>query len=90
MSLKRYAAVVFGNVQGVGFRYFTRRTAQQLGCTGWVRNREDGAVELEAQADEYVIQSFCEELKEGPGYVSELKMNELPVVPGEKGFGIKF
>jgi acylphosphatase len=34
-----------GSVQGVGYRYWTERVATELGLTGWVRNRRDGAVE---------------------------------------------
>ena len=37
--------VVEGDVQGVGYREFTRRAALRLGVSGWVRNRSDGAVE---------------------------------------------
>jgi acylphosphatase len=39
-------ARVTGIVQGVGFRYSTVREARRLGLTGWVRNAEDGAVEV--------------------------------------------
>ena len=34
-----------GGVQGVGFRLWTERVADDLGLTGWVRNRRDGSVE---------------------------------------------
>jgi len=37
--------VIYGIVQGVGYRYSTYRKAVELGLTGWVRNREDGSVE---------------------------------------------
>ena len=37
--------VIIGRVQGVGFRFHTNRVAQELGVTGWVRNRSDGSVE---------------------------------------------
>ena len=40
--------VIRGRVQGVGFRAFVVRGAEDLGVGGWVRNREDGAVEVEA------------------------------------------
>ena len=36
---------IAGQVQGVGFRYWTEETARGIGLTGWVRNRRDGSVE---------------------------------------------
>ena len=40
--------IVTGRVQGVGFRWWTVGTAQRLGLRGWVRNRRDGSVEIQA------------------------------------------
>ncbi len=45
-------AIVSGDVQGVGFRAHTSRIARSLGITGWVRNREDGSVEVVAEGAE--------------------------------------
>ena len=47
--MERLHAVVRGDVQGVGFRYYVQRKARQLGLPGWVRNNEDGSVELVAE-----------------------------------------
>jgi acylphosphatase len=44
----RIRLVAYGGVQGVGFRYFVREHARRAGLAGYVRNRPDGAVELEA------------------------------------------
>ena len=41
-----YRAVACGRVQGVGFRYYVLRTANALGLDGWVKNRDDGSVEM--------------------------------------------
>ncbi|HEY4047501.1 MAG TPA: acylphosphatase [Acidobacteriaceae bacterium] len=43
--------IVKGRVQGVGFRWFVHREAGALGLKGWVRNTEDGKVELVAAGD---------------------------------------
>lgn len=61
---RRY--LVGGRVQGVGFRYFTQRTAVRLGLTGWVRNLPDGGVEVEAQGSREVLTSFESALRQGP------------------------
>ena len=42
---------VGGRVQGVSFRYYTRREAVTLGLTGWVRNESDGSVLVVAEGD---------------------------------------
>ena len=41
----------YGRVQGVGFRYHATYKATLLGLTGWVRNLDDGSVEMEVQGD---------------------------------------
>jgi len=48
---RRLKAEIVGDVQGVGFRYFAQSQARRLGLDGYVRNRYDGAVEVEAEGD---------------------------------------
>jgi acylphosphatase len=58
---------VNGIVQGVGFRHFTRRTADRYGVKGWVRNLQDGGVEVLAQfPDEKTENIFLNALRQGP------------------------
>ena len=64
--MHRVHAVVRGRVQGVGFRYFALRRARALGLTGWVRNRADGGVEIEAEGDRVALGAFLEALRQGP------------------------
>ena len=64
--MERLHAVVRGDVQGVGFRYFVQRRAQQLGLTGWVRNNEDGSVELVAEGGRDQLEELKRALQEGP------------------------
>ena len=58
--------VVSGRVQGVGFRYFTLRRARELDITGWVRNRYDGKVEIEAEGTREGLERFLAEIQKGP------------------------
>ncbi len=54
----RLTAWVRGAVQGVGFRWWTRSQALELGLTGWARNTDDGRVEIVAEG----VSSVCAEL----------------------------
>lgn len=62
----RLHAVVHGRVQGVNFRYYTTRTAQRLGLTGWVANRWDGTVETVAEGPRDSLDEFQAFLHRGP------------------------
>lgn len=59
-------AVVHGEVQGVGFRYWTRRQARELGLTGYVRNRWNGTVEVVAEGQKASLQRLLNRLGRGP------------------------
>ena len=58
--------VIRGRVQGVGFRWFVVRRAEGLGLGGWVRNREDGAVEVEADGPRAALERLLAMLRRGP------------------------
>ena len=60
--------VVYGRVQGVGFRWWTRQRAQALGLAGWVQNRPDGSVEIHAGGDDASITRLESELECGPKF----------------------
>ena len=55
-----------GRVQGVGFRAFAAREAQRLGLAGEVRNRADGAVDVEAEGERAALETLLETLRRGP------------------------
>jgi len=59
---------VRGLVQGVGFRYFVQRAAAELGLTGYVKNLDDGAVEVYAVGAEAPLKELEQELWKGPAY----------------------
>lgn len=65
-DLQTYRYTVTGRVQGVGFRWFVEREAAQLGITGWVRNREEGSVEVMATGTREQLRSLRAKLQQGP------------------------
>ena len=71
--------LISGRVQGVGFRWWTRKQAQRLGVRGWVRNLADGRVEVKAAAESGDMKQFITLLREGPrtGQVIELQQYDL-------------
>jgi acylphosphatase len=57
---------VSGRVQGVSFRGYTRKWAQELGLHGWVRNLYDGRVEAVAEGERPVVEALIARVKAGP------------------------
>jgi acylphosphatase len=83
----RYRVVVTGLVQGVWFRESCRREADRLGVAGWIRNRADGAVELEAEGPAPAVARLVAWCRAGPpaAEVAGLEVGEVPVT-GQRGF----
>ncbi len=54
---------VFGNVQGVGFRVYVRSVARELGVRGYVKNLDDGSVEIIAVAPRQKVESLINRLR---------------------------
>ena len=65
MALTRLRVVVSGRVQGVGYRWFVYERAQRLGITGWVRNRQDDTVEIEAEGGDAALDELIAEIRSG-------------------------
>ena len=63
---KRVRLVISGVVQGVFFRESTRRRAEALGLTGWVRNQPDGSVEAVAEGDARDVDELVRWCHRGP------------------------
>lgn len=59
-------ARVTGRVQGVAFRYYAQGEAERLGVTGWIRNNDDGSVEVWAEGIEEKVIHFLDWLHKGP------------------------
>ena len=81
-----------GRVQGVGFRFFVRDQASRYGIKGWVRNREDGSVEIHSEGPKDLLDEFVAVVKEGPwfGLVSDLEVDWVEPTNDYTSFGIEF
>jgi acylphosphatase len=83
-------AVVYGDVQGVGFRYFVQRRAEEMGLAGWVRNRPDGSVEVVAEGNRAALARMLELLGKGPGMADVDRVDlEWGEATGLKGFSVR-
>lgn len=63
---KRVKIVVFGRVQGVFFRFNTQKKAVSLDLSGWVKNQDDGTVEIIAEGEEEKLKSLVSWTRTGP------------------------
>lgn len=55
-----------GRVQGVFYRHSTKTEARALGLLGWVRNMDDGSVELEVEGPRETVEKLIEWCRKGP------------------------
>ncbi len=80
MQARRF--LITGLVQGVGFRYFAERSAQQIGIRGWARNLDDGRVEVYAVGTRDRLEDFEARLRQGPRFadVRSVKVLEEAVL----------
>jgi acylphosphatase len=85
-------AFVKGRVQGVGFRYFVLRRAEELGLDGWVKNLPDGRVRVEATGSVEAIDRLEELLREGPmgARVASVQATRTEGQADSSGFRVEF
>ena len=90
-AVTRIRLRVDGRVQGVAYRASTQDEARRLGLTGWVRNLDDGAVELEAQGPAEAVAALEAWCHRGPSLarVTGVRRSDLPAADGEAGFHIR-
>ena len=82
--------VVTGRVQGVGFRWWAQRAANDLGLSGRARNLGDGSVEVLVQGPTEAVVRLLDLLRmESPGMVSAVEVEEVPADSHLDGFEIK-
>ncbi|MCL5975106.1 MAG: acylphosphatase [Gammaproteobacteria bacterium] len=90
MGIKRYHLLIKGRVQGVGYRMSTQIAAQKIGLTGWVRNLNDGQVEIVAEGDLMQLKQFVDWAWQGPRFaqVTDITINEQPATDEFETFEI--
>ncbi len=79
--MKGVSLVVFGKVQNVGFRFHTVQKAESLQIYGFVKNRADGSVYIEAEGKDDALEEFIEWCRIGPKWanVSRLTISNCPI-----------
>jgi acylphosphatase len=88
--MKKFKLTVGGLVQGVGFRYFCYKKANEYGIKGYVKNLYNGKVELEIEGDDNLIKDYIIEIKIGPAFadVKTVDITELEYKNEYKDFFI--
>ena len=83
-------AIFIGHVQGVGFRYTTKRYAQRHNIIGWVKNKEDGIVEMIAQGEKENLDALLKDINRiFKNYISDKTITNNPIINHEPMFYIK-
>jgi acylphosphatase len=75
-TIKKHLKIM-GRVQGVGFRYFTKQNAKDLGICGWVKNMPDGSVEAVITGSAEQVEQMVERLRSGPVAAKVEEIKEL-------------
>ena len=89
--MRRIRAIVSGRVQGVSYRASTAAKARQLGLAGWVKNRPDGSVELEAEGSPDQVAALVTWCHHGPpaARVDHVAVEELSPL-GDRDFDVRY
>ena len=77
-------------MQGVGYRYFVLRHAEELGLAGYAKNQADGTVEVVAEGADSALQKLEERLHEGPSFSHVSRVERAPIAArGASGFHVR-
>jgi acylphosphatase len=82
--------VVQGRVQGVGYRYFVLRHAEELGIAGYAKNQADGTVEVVAEGADEALKQLEQRLNEGPSFAHVSGVEREAIAErGASGFHVR-
>ena len=84
--------LISGTVQGVGFRWFVLRKANEYNLKGYVRNLYTDEVEVEVEGNKGLIQEFVKELRIGPrsAQVTDMKIQWKDYQGKYENFDVRF
>ena len=77
----RKRIILSGRVQGVGFRFFVYRLAQNYPLTGYVMNLPSGDVEILAEGERRIVEHFLDQAAKGPGFAYILDVKSIMETP---------
>lgn len=84
--------LIAGHVQGVGYRYFAQRRAQERGLTGYAINLRDGRVKVRVEGDRETIDAYVRELETGPplAQIERFSVTPVPYTGEYREFRVRF
>ncbi|HSD66449.1 MAG TPA: acylphosphatase [Vicinamibacteria bacterium] len=84
--------LIEGHVQGVGYRAFAQRRAQDRGLTGYTVNLHDGRVKVRAEGERQHVDAYVRDLEQGPplAHVVKVSVTSLPYTGQYRDFAIRF
>jgi len=90
--MKKQVHVLFsGRVQGIGFRFTAENIAAKLGICGWVKNLNDGRVEILVEGEEKTLKDFLAELNQYfAKYIRDTGVEWTEATNKFKDFGVEF
>jgi acylphosphatase len=91
MAARAKNIIVYGRVQGVGFRYFVQYVGNRMGLTGDVRNCPDSTVEITVEGDARKIADFIKQVEIGPSLarVERVDVVDIPIQGTYGSFSIE-
>lgn len=91
-ELASLKATVYGRVQGVFFRAYVSESAEELGLSGYVRNRPDGGVGVVAEGEKERLEKLLDYLRKGPpaARVNKVETNWSEYTGLYSGFKVRY